>query len=78
MRTGDRFNRAAQAALYNIPHNALYNRTQRYTAIHREAGLCNLCIPPSGVPLAQAVISRFGSGRKGAEEDGEAALARLR
>lgn len=49
-----------------------------FTAIHREAGLYNLCIPPSGVPLAQAVISRFGSGRKGAEEDGEAALARLR
>ena len=31
VRTGDRFNRAAQAALYNIPHDALYNRTQRYT-----------------------------------------------
>ena len=31
MRTGDRFNRAAQAALYSIPYNTLYNRTQRYT-----------------------------------------------
>lgn len=28
--------------------------------------------------VAQAVISRFGSGRKGAEDDDEAALSRLR
>ena len=50
----------------------IYVAVQRASHAAHDTQYLFLCVS------AQAVISRFGSGRKGAEEDSEAALARLR
>ena len=80
VRTGDRFNRAAQAALsiqhtkhqHAIQRSTPYNRyvynAMHFTAIHREGGLYNLNNPPSGAgcdqPLREWAEGR-GGGRRG-------------